>query len=266
MLLNSGAVIRTIANCRAAWIGGRVGSCKTSLAYRLAYEFMSDKSYGMRYLLSNCPDVWRDKLSDVQHTEQNTLDCVIVLDEGGQFLDGRLTKSFTAFLRKQNIILLIPSTYPPPRKLQEVSIGSVVNFTSIGLDLIAYKTVVRGIGYRDEFSFQWWKSSEIYGVYDTNAYSGEIDALAIAEFLTDRSKAFARATAGDESYRQFERLVNSGSSVSVQAAPVEIVSPGETLVQVQEEALRQVQEAADSLQEQSQDLSQTYRRRSFRVW
>ena len=112
-LINAGPIMYLLRGFRVGYIGGRYAGGKTALAYRLAYELL--EHHGFRYVLSNCEDVWSDDPAGVvcRPNARGTpilMDAVIILDEAGLVIEGASqAKRFNAFLRKFNVILLLPS-------------------------------------------------------------------------------------------------------------------------------------------------------------
>ena len=65
MLIGHENFFHSLLGERSVWIKGQLGSYKTALTYRLAYELLTDKDYGYRHIVSNLPDVWSDPLDKV---------------------------------------------------------------------------------------------------------------------------------------------------------------------------------------------------------
>ena len=63
MLLNAQLAMGYLRLYRVAFIEGRYGGGKTSLAFRMAHDLLRSGQY--RYLLSNVKSVWTDALDTV---------------------------------------------------------------------------------------------------------------------------------------------------------------------------------------------------------
>lgn len=168
-LVNSNIILSMIRNYRAAHLGGRFGSGKTSLAYEIANEL---KEQGhIRYILSNVKSIWNDDPEKVELRFEDGgafVDAVVILDEGGTFLEtGFEAKQLLSFLRKLNIIILIPSRIPPSLKLRFLTVQRIFNMGVVGVPLWWYRMDLSDMKIKEKDYFGWWKPSEIYGIYDT---------------------------------------------------------------------------------------------------
>ncbi len=198
MLINSQAVVELTKMYRVLWIQGRYGGGKTALAFRLAYELLN--SGFSRYLISNCRSVWSDSMDDVTVRDGAYLDACIILDEGGLFLrTGKDTEDFLAFMRKFNIVLLIPSVRPPSRSVCQLSVQRVLNLRKLALPAWLYRCNLRYENIRENYWFLWWWPSEIFGIYDTRDVP--VDDAGVSDWLvahkdkvvTDAGQGRARA-------------------------------------------------------------------------
>jgi hypothetical protein len=194
-LMGIGEMMGYLNGYRVLHLDGRMGSGKTALAFRLAYEFVM--KYGYRYILSNVKSVWTDDPADVSLREGRYVDAVIILDEGGLFIENtRDAKEFVAYLRKLNIIIIVPSVEVPAERLRKLTCERTLNIEKMsGLPIWWYELRLRRTGKQDiTGSFWWWKPSEIYGIYDTLAYPGE------GEDIRDFLKIWITAAKSDAGY------------------------------------------------------------------
>jgi len=188
MLWGAEIALSMVAAYRIVHIDGRMGGGKTSLAFRLAYELLGGR-YGYRYLLSNCPSVWCDKVSDVvlrqnEAGDAQYLDAIVLLDEGGQFIQSsRDAQDYTAYLRKMNVLLLIPSYEPPPRRLKTLRIAREFNLMRFGLPVWVYRYFLSDGPDREVGRFYWYDPGEIYGVFDS--VTAPATSGGLAEMLAD---------------------------------------------------------------------------------
>lgn len=176
MLLNGHMALGYIRNFRVVHISGRYGGGKTSLAYRIAYELVM--KYKFRYILSNVPSVWRDNPADVVLRDGNYMDAVLILDEGGLFLKNSSdTEALLAFMRKLNIVLIVPSVTDPAARLTFLQIERTLNLRSWGLPAWIYTMRWRGRFQQTKDWFAWVNPHEIYGVYDTVDFAADDGGL-----------------------------------------------------------------------------------------
>ena len=107
------------------------------------------------------------------------LDAILILDEAGEFLGSRSqANEWLAYLRKLNVVLLLPSVRPPASDVRFLNVGRTMNWNVIGVPCWTYAGHLDGVGGVDEkFTFYWWFPSEIYGIYDTDGFPSDADTL-----------------------------------------------------------------------------------------
>lgn len=219
---------------RIVWISGRFGGGKTSLALELARSFLKEGYH----LISNIRTVWRDDLVDVVADEKFSLKTVFVLDEGGLLLeDNREIKKIVAYAAKMDIVLLIPSVFPPPRLASSFIIQPVFNLSAIGLPFIYYKWEIKMGMWKDTGWFIWWNPKNIFGIYDRLDPGGDVDE--IIAFVQGKVKEFRGAYGYDE--RRTE-----ANSVSEVGAIEQALERLEDAIYAQEEAASRLQGRAFS--------------------
>lgn len=146
-------------------IGGRYGSHKTALAFKFAHELYL--AGVVDRVVSNCSSVWNEDLSTLQIDDPYKTNAVVILDEGGLFLDNRQNvKNILAFLRKMNIILIVPSVQEPSMRLKMLTVQMVYSFGSLGLPLVVYRAFLNSNSVKDVSYFGWLRP-DVYGIYDT---------------------------------------------------------------------------------------------------
>lgn len=166
-LLGADVALSMLKTFRVVWIGGQPGAFKTALAFRLGYALL-EKGF-CRYLVSNTRSVWRDDPNKVELKGGVLVDAVMILDEGGMFLKtGRDADSFISFLRKMNIVLIIPSVMPPTGRVRYLSIQRLMTLRTIGIPALIYNMQLDYGNVHESFKFVWWRPEEIFGVYDTS--------------------------------------------------------------------------------------------------
>ena len=134
---------------RLCWIGGRFSGGKTSLAFLLARHWL-ERGYR---LITNCKTPWADSLDDVR-LEDGKLKAVLILDEGGLWLrSDKYTRSLAAYAAKMDIILLIPSFFPPAHRFRVLTVQPLFTLRHVGIPLTFYRSSVRSGAYRDDRTF-----------------------------------------------------------------------------------------------------------------
>lgn len=183
MLINGNTYISMAKLFRVIYIAGRYGGGKTALAFRTAEELL-EKGF-CKYLVSNVPNVWQSQVDNIESDEFGCLNTVIILDEGGLFLEDRQSaKEFMVALRKLNVVILIPSVWPPSSKLKMVRTQRTLNGQVFGLNAWAIECSLNYLSQKEKFTFYWQNPSEIFGVYDTRALP--IDDAGIGGWLYER--------------------------------------------------------------------------------
>jgi len=180
-LLNATPVLYLLRGFRVAHFAGRFGSGKTASAYRLAYELC--EGHGFRYILSNCADVWSDRPQDIalrpnERGEPQYMDAVLIIDEAGLVFEGTgHAKQFISFMRKFNVVLLLPSFEAPPARVRFLQIQRKYNLAALGLPLWWYEARLNTGLDRQRYQFGWWGFSEIFGIYDTGDFPADDDGI-----------------------------------------------------------------------------------------
>ncbi len=165
MLVGASNVISMLQEYRLCWISGRFSGGKTSVAYRLAYDFLQR---GYRLISTNM-SVWSDDFESVTFDSSSgspKLRCVFILDEGGlYFKSTSQIEEIAAFAAKMDCIYIIPSFFPPVRSAQVLIIQPIFGLRGAGVPLVVYKWRVKIGSFSDSGIFFWWRPSEVYGVY-----------------------------------------------------------------------------------------------------
>jgi len=174
-LYNSANFLGYVKTYRTLWIRSRYGSGKTALAFRIAHELK--QSGAVRYIVSNVKSPWADNPADVALVNGRA-DVVLIMDEGGMFMS-EISKArrYLSYLRKLNVILIIPSVQPPSSIVRYLQIKRTWNLGIIGLPLWVYKMRLMD---GDEMSLEnvfWWRPSEIFGLYDTEGYPSDDNGI-----------------------------------------------------------------------------------------
>lgn len=191
---------------RMVWISGRYGGGKTALSYRIAHYLL--ETGFVRYVVSNTDSVWSSKLEDVKPRFDDRgmpiLDTCVILDEGGLFL--KTTKDadeYMAFLRKLNVILLMPSVTPVSSRLRALTVMREFNARIIGLPLWVYKYTLHQGVIRENERFYWFNPQEIYGIYDT--YATPVDDVGISDWLAGWVEVAVKAYYDRSGHKRVEK-------------------------------------------------------------
>lgn len=170
-LLNTMVLMDMIKEFRLVYIFGRPGAYKTALAVRLAHDLLA--SGFSRYCFTNIDCIFRDEFSNVLLRDSGTgsghkyLDAVVILDEGGVFLSKHDADELRAFMRKFNIVFIVPSYLEPPRSMRGLTIQRTLDFQKFGLPLLSYSVDLNQRRVKEYFNFYWLNPGEIYGTYST---------------------------------------------------------------------------------------------------
>lgn len=179
-------VLGLIQEYRLCWICGRFSGGKTSLAYRLAYDWLRR---GYRLVTTNA-SVWGEPYENVKlQGDPPKLRAVVILDEGGLYFKASAQiEQVAAFAAKMDCIYLIPSFFPPSKAAQVVTVQPVFGFRAAGIPLIVYTWRTKLGAFDDRGYFIWWRPSEIYGVYSRQDPGAQPDE--IVEWLIDKSEEY----------------------------------------------------------------------------
>lgn len=163
MLLGAGRFLDLVDAYRLVYIAGRFGGGKTSLAFKIA-EFYLQRGYR---LLSNVRSVWND--TDFPEGRFGERRCVVILDEGGQFVrDNSDLRALAAYVRKMDLVMIIPSFFEPPRAFQVLRVWPWFGFRHVRVPVVVYRYRLGWwAGFKESGWFVWVWPNEIFGVYST---------------------------------------------------------------------------------------------------
>lgn len=191
-LINASGFLHLVRHYKTVWFEGRVGSGKTAFAMYLAHELI--RNGHARHLVANIDTVWGDEPENIVLRDGRYLDTVFVLDEGGLILqraaDARI---FLAGQRKINSYVFIPSVESPSRATTQLSVMRIANLYPVKIPVWIYRSILH-TGSRQKISqkdtFIWWKPHQIYGIYDTEGFP--LDDDAIGDFLMSHIDTISR--------------------------------------------------------------------------
>jgi len=240
MLLGAAYLTRYIANYRVCWLAGRYGGGKTALAFRLAYEFMRGGDY--RYLLTNVKSAWSDDPATCTLRDGKYLDAVIILDEAGEFMASRSdARKWLVYLRKLNVILLMPSVLPPSSDVRFLSIRRLWNGQSLGLPYWMYRVRLESGDISEKLLLNWFFPSEIYGIYDTDGYPSDADEILehIKTYIAQAAKTLGyEATASRQQYAGRRTVFSTGDDEQISKLAEDLAGEADNLREVSKQAER----------------------------
>lgn len=220
-------VMRLLENYRIMWISGRFGGGKTSLAFRIAHDLMLTVRY--RYLLSNVNSVWCDDLASVSLRDGRYVDAVLILDEAGEFIASASdARQWLSYLRKLNIILILPSFSSPAPSLKLLRTFPLFDLSGVGLSHTFYRTTLESGDFEEKISFAWFNTHEIWGVYDTDGFPSEASELrdAVKGWTSQAAKTLGYSKTAS---KYTPAIINFGDGSLVAPAPAPAVSPEDIL-------------------------------------
>lgn len=229
-LIGAGNFTGILQSYRMCWILGKLGGHKTSLAFKVAEDFLK-KGYR---LFSNTPSPWCDPLNGLTEfiDDAGHVKGIVILDEGGTQLSmNKQVQMILSYPRKQDLILLIPSYWPPPRAAQTLRCQTLFGFYSIGLPLVMYQWRVDLGGFKDSGTFAWFYPAEVYGLYSSNDPGDS--ATKIVNKLLESSKKFKELwgytgedgiSAVDEGLPEAELIADAAASMAETADTMAAIS------------------------------------------
>lgn len=181
MLIGFIEFLLILASYRVLWLNGRPGGGKTILAFTLALECLRQSAItGVKEIFSNVPGVGLFPERGMMASE-----AVYIADEGGIFWQNQDDyKETAAALRKQKIILILPSVINPSYEFCALSVQRVINFTPVlQIPLWGYKWSLRYNNIRQGGEFWWLGQMSSFGVYNSAEFPS--DDAGISEFISD---------------------------------------------------------------------------------
>lgn len=169
---------------RVVWIKGRVGGFKTSIAMRIGAELLKGGKYR---LVTNTACVWADDYHELHLGDDKMLHELVILDEGGSdFQSRRDVENVVKYPRKMDVLLLIPSFWPPHRSARLVTLRVVRSWRAFGIPILVYEWEVREADAKGKFV--WLNPAEIFGVYSTQDPADTAEE--IVAHLVEQTKAY----------------------------------------------------------------------------
>lgn len=220
---------------RTLWIRSRTGSGKTALAFRVAHELQRTGS--IRYIISNCRSPWCDEIQSVELREGQFADVALIMDEAGLFMyDLNRSRKYLSFMRKMNIVLIMPTVQAPSLLCQGFQVKRLMNLGVIGAPLWIFRSRIRDSEEVMYETFGWYDPDEIFGTYDTEGFPS--DDAGVEDALLRWSKLAARNTG-----YELKNLPGHSTFVVNEPSPVGEIAGGNQL-----ELMEALRGASDSLQ------------------
>ena len=162
MFIGAETYFRLVRNYRHVWFRGRYGGGKTSLAVATALNLLD--SGLVKCCVANVPIAFGE-----QGLPEVAENAVILMDEGGLFWKtGRAFEKVAAYLRHQNIVVLIPSITPPSLQFRTLTVQRIFNLAAItGVNVWIYQWTIRAGGISEQGKFI-WAFPKVFRYYDTN--------------------------------------------------------------------------------------------------
>ncbi|HSH04376.1 MAG TPA: hypothetical protein VLL52_17835 [Anaerolineae bacterium] len=175
MFIAADVYLSAVRSFRSVYYDGRYGGGKTLLATATALNLAKNFGYS---IYSNIP-VHHDNVVDVptfcedDHCPVPRLHAVYLYDEAwGELGAGTKSKQineYLAYLRKWDIITLLPSVLPLARDAWLVHVERIFCGDALGIPLWVYAWKTRGKSVKNSGGrFAIWRPSKYFGTYDTD--------------------------------------------------------------------------------------------------
>jgi hypothetical protein len=182
--------VRYLTLFRTLWFAGRYGGGKTALAVYMAAQLVIER-YATT-IVSNLPlDLGVDGVTIKRGDISGIKDAVLLLDEGWQELEigssAKAVKAWLAYLRKDNLHVLLPSVHALAREVSNYTIERKWNLLVFGLPYWVYQwRLITGHHSKKDVSMGWLylhKPQRIFGSYD-HEYRPDGERWFVYEFGT----------------------------------------------------------------------------------
>lgn len=176
-LVGGEPVLQAVHQFRSVWVKGRYGGGKTLLSVVLAHRLA--ERYGYE-IASNIPVTGGRLLKPSSAPPKSRT--VVLFDEAwlalGEGVGQKRILQYMAFLRKQDLVLLMPSVLELGKKAFYLWIRRRYNFGVFGIPLWVYEWGMRGAWKKKDIStFMMWFPQRAFGSYDTLAQPEQIGVL-----------------------------------------------------------------------------------------
>lgn len=162
---------------RVVWVAGRYGGGKTSLAVNIGVSLLASQAVQSVACNFHLHPPFR-LVREYEHFEdliEAETGCCMIFDEAWSELGLGTTpqkiKTYLAYLRKRQSVLLLPSVIPLVRQVRVVQVSRVLNGFAFGLPLWLYRvTTETGERKPERFYHWWWYPQTVWALYDSKEY------------------------------------------------------------------------------------------------
>ena len=173
---------------RVAWIMGRYGAGKTSLAVLMSARLLAEKR--VKRIVSNIPIDFAEIIPPGQSLVP-LFDSGILLDEAWIHVESRQAVfDYAAFIRKFNHFLLLPSVFPIHPRLSYFFVQRVYNAYTIGFPFWFYKWNISNKGIKEHGYFAISNPTAIFGHYPSDFVPGDDGGISESVTKTAISQGF----------------------------------------------------------------------------
>ncbi|HSS97156.1 MAG TPA: hypothetical protein VLK33_09005, partial [Terriglobales bacterium] len=153
--IGSNGFLMMYRDFRTVWLSGRFGSGKTATALALS-SWLTGNAYSS-IVCANIPIYGAEFPPPIPLT-----DAALIIDEAHLYLDAwRDVRRYTAFLRKVNLRLAMPSIYPPHARLRMLELQRIYNWYNMSIPMWQYKWRVNAGMFSESGWAFLWKPHEI---------------------------------------------------------------------------------------------------------
>ena len=174
---------------RVAWIMGRYGAGKTSLAVLMLGRLIAEKR--VTHAVSNIPVDFATSLQPDTPLFSNFQDAGLLLDEAWIYLDDRQSVlDYAAFIRKFNHFLLLPSVFPIHPRLSYFFVQRVFNAYTVGFPFWVYKWNINNKGIKENGYFAIQYPTAVFGHYPSDFVPADDGNISDAVTRTAQLRGF----------------------------------------------------------------------------
>lgn len=214
-ILGAGTFLYMVEMCKSVWFSGRFGGGKTSGCYIVASWLYANRK--VDHIMSNIPDEVSDPVTaPVKKT-------AMIIDESWQFLAGwEDVKAYAAYLRKLELILLMPSVFPPNPRLRMLSTWRVWDGYTCGLPFWFYKWQMTMNGVRESGLWAIFNPAAVFGMFDTKFIpqndNGLVDAIEKTIVLEGGEVSHAKKGATNRKKSRVETVIEESAVATSDAS------------------------------------------------
>jgi hypothetical protein len=175
---------------RVAWIMGRYGAGKTSLAVLMLGRLLAEGR--VKYAISNIPIDFSTTLTPGTPLFSDLQNAGLLLDEAWIYVDNRQSVlDYAAFIRKFNHFLLLPSVFPIHPRLSYFFVQRVFNAYTLGFPFWVYKWSINNKGIKENGTFAIQYPTAVFGHYPSDFVPADDGNISDAVTSTAKSHGFA---------------------------------------------------------------------------